>query len=160
MISAIETHDHELACVYSRWYRGTVTHRARMPYGKFEDIIACSGVDQGCPIVAFGFAATVAPQTQEIINNIRNNLDGQAQLYTYLDDWYLWIIPTHISTALDIIQRQSAQLNLELQKTKIQIWRANCQEIIDEQYASITKSTMNCLGGHLKIQGDAEDNPH
>ena len=130
-----------------------------MKYGRIEEITACSGVDQGCSLAAFGFAAAVAPETQHVISNIRTNLDNGAKLFTYLDDWYLWIRPAFINVALQNIKTQIANVNLELQPSKIQIWKAECEQPVGLEYQDIVRTTMNCLGGHLRIQGDIDNSP-
>ena len=75
MLRAIQEKDLELACVYSRWYTGKTTHRATMSSAEFEHIPATSGVGQGCPLSAFGFAAAVGPTVQQAVYYIRANLD-------------------------------------------------------------------------------------
>ena len=130
-----------------------------MKGGTFEDIVASSGVDQGCSLAAFAFAAAIAPETQNVLTHICNTLDNGAKLFTYLDDWYLWIRPTCINVALRDIKSHAAKLNLELQPTKIQIRAAECVHPIGPEYRKLARPTMNCLGGHSRIQGDTDNNP-
>ena len=76
-----------------------------------------------------------------------------------MDDWYLWIRPTCINVALQNIKTQITQINLELRPNKNQMWKTECEHPIGPEYHNIVKPTMNCLGGHLRIQGDNENSP-
>ena len=50
-----------------------------------------------------------------------NKLDNEAKLWAYLDDWYIWIKPQHITEAVELISTATRTINLELQPTKMQI---------------------------------------
>ena len=50
-------------------------------------------------------------------------------------------------------------VNLELQPSKIQVWRASCPDAIPPELRDIVKLALSCLGGHLQIQGDIEPSP-
>ena len=47
-------------------------------------------------------------------------------------------------------------VNLELQPSKIQVWRAPCPDPIPPELQDKVKLSLSCLGGHLQIQGDIE----
>ena len=49
-------------------------------------------------------------------------------------------------------------VNLELQPSKIQAWRASCQDPIPPELHDKVKFTLSC-GGHLQIHGDIEPSP-
>lgn len=157
MLWASQGKDPELACVYSRWYTGKTTHRATMSSAEFQDIHATSGVDQGCPLSAFGFAAAVGPTVQQAVDHIGANLDPEAFMMTYLDDWYLWVLPEHIKAAASAIAHATGSIELQLQSGKTQIWVGNCNNTLDSDLQQFVTAMLSCLGGHLKIQGDQED---
>ena len=41
-------------------------------------------------------------------------LDDGAKLWAYLDDWYIWIKPQHITEAIVLISTATRTINLEL----------------------------------------------
>ena len=87
MLRSIAQTDEDLAAVFSRWYRGTTEHR--MLYeSAYTKITANSGVDQGCPLSAFGFSVVVDPTLHSIMTELCNLYDPGAQLFAYLDDWH------------------------------------------------------------------------
>ena len=135
MIRSIAQTDSDLAAVFSRWYTGTTEHR--MHYTK---ITANSGVDQGCPLSACGFSAVVDPTLHSIMAELCTLYDSGAQLFAYLDDWYLLIKPICLLQTIAVITAATRSVNLALQSTKTQVWTL----------------TLSCLGGHLQIHGDTE----
>ena len=148
----------DLATVFSRWYTGTTTHR--MDYdGSYAHIQASSGIDQGCPLSPCGFAAAVDPISRYILTQTQLTLDSGAKLWAHLNDWYIWIKPQHIPAAIKPITNATLTINLELQPTKIQIWTASCTSPIPPDYLDKAKSTLKCLGAHLRIAGDSEGCP-
>ena len=149
--------DIELACVYSRWYTGKTTHRATMSSAEFEHINATSGVDQGCPLSAFGFAAAVGPTVPQSVDNLRANMDPGACMMTYLDDWYMWVLPGHKKSAINAIEHATGSIGLQLQTGKAQIWAGNCKQTLDNDLQKFVTVRWSCLGGHLKIHGGHED---
>ena len=96
MLHSLGKHDPDLATVFSRWYTGTTIHRMHHD-GSYAHIQASSGIDQGCPLSPCGFAAAVDPISQYILTQTQQTLDSGARLWTYQDDWYIWIKPTHSS---------------------------------------------------------------
>ena len=158
MLHSLGQHDPELATVFSRWYTGSTTHRMHYD-GSYAHIQASSGIDQGCPLSPCGFAAAVEPISRAILSETRSRLDGGAKLWAYLDDWYIWIKPRHITEAIELISTATRTINLELQPTKIQIWTATCNSPIPPAFQDKAKSTLKCLGAHLRIAGDSEGCP-
>ena len=79
-------------------------------------------------------------------------------MWTYLDDWYIWINPQCIPARIDLASA-TRTINLELQPSKIQIWTASCTGPIPSAYQDKAKSTLKCLGAHLRIAGDSEGCP-
>ena len=153
MLRSLGNHDPELATVFSRWYTGSTTHRMHHE-GADAHIQASSGIDQGCPLSPCGFAAAVDPISQHILSEIQRTLDNGAKLWAYLDDWYIWIKPQYIPAAIELASRATRSINLELQPTKIQIWIATCDSPIPPAFQDKAKSTLKCLGAHLRIAGD------
>ena len=155
MLHSLGQHDPDLATVFSRWYTGTTTHRMHYD-GSYAHIQASSGIDQGCPLSPYGFAAAVDPISRHILTQTQQTLDSGARLWAYLDDWYIWIKPQHIPAAINLAANATLTINLELQPTKIQIWKASCTSPIPLDYLDKAKSTLKCLGAHLRITGDSE----
>ena len=127
--------------------------------GSYAHIQANSGIDQGCPLSPCGFAAEIEPISRAILTETRSNLDDGAKLCAYLDDWYIWIKPQHITEAIELISTATRTINLELQPTKIQIWTATCNSPIPPAFQDKAKSTLECQGAHLRIAGDSEGSP-
>ena len=50
-------------------------------------------------------------------------------------------------------------VNFALQPTKIQVWRASCQDPIPPEFQDKVKLTLSCLGGHLQVHDDLEPSP-
>ena len=80
MLHSIEQTDPDLAAVFSRWYTVSTAHRIHFE-SSCSKISANSGVDQGCPLSACGFAAAIDPFTS-------CRLKPAAKLFAYLN-WYL-----------------------------------------------------------------------
>ena len=158
MLHSLGQHDPELATVFSRWYTGSTTHRMHHE-GSYAHIRASSGIDQGCPLSPCGFAAAIEPISRAILTETKNKFDDGAKLWAYLDDWYIWIKPQHITEAIKLISTATQTINLELQPTKIQIWTASCHSPIPPAFQDKTKSTLKCLGAHLRIAGDSDGCP-
>ena len=158
MMFSLGQHDIELAMVFSRWYTGSTTHRMHND-GAYAHIQANSGIDQGCPLSPCGFAAAIEPISRAILSQTKSKLDDGAKLWAYLDDWYIWIKPQHITEAIELISTSTRSINLELQPTKVQIWTASCTSPIPAAFQDKAKSTLKCLGAHLRIAGDSEGSP-
>ena len=158
MLHSLGQHDPELATVFSRWYTGSTTHRMHYD-GSYAHIQASSGIDHGCPLSPCGFASAVEPISRAILSETRSRLDGGAKLWAYLDDWYISIKPRHITEAIELISTATRTINLELQPTKMQIWTATCNSPIPPAFQDKAKSTLKCLGAHLRIAGDSEGSP-
>ena len=47
-------------------------------------------------------------------------------------------------------------VSLELQPSKIQVWRASCPDPIPSELRDKVKLALSCLGGELQILGDIE----
>ena len=78
---------------------------------------------------------------------------GGAKLFANLNDWYLWIKPQCLLQTVAVI---TGSVNLALQSTKTQVWRASCQDPIPPEFQDKVTLTLSCLGGHLQIHGDIE----
>ena len=83
--------------------------------GSYAHIQANSGIDQGCPLSPCGFAAAIEPISRAILAETRSKLDDGAKLWAYLDDWYIWIKPQHITEAIGLISTAKRTINLKLQ---------------------------------------------
>ena len=158
MLHSLGQHDPELATVFSRWYTGSTTHRMHHD-GSYAHIQSNSGIDQGCPLSPCGFAAAIEAIPRAILAENRSKLDDGAKLWAYLDDWYIWIKPQHITKAIELISTATRKINLELQPTKIQIWTATCHSPIPPAFQDKIKSTLKCLGAHLRTAGDSDGCP-
>ena len=158
MLRSIAQTDSDLAAVFSRWYTGTTEHR--MHYDSaYTKITANSGVDQGCPLSACGFSAVVDPTLHSIMTELCTLYDPGAQLFAYLDDWYLWIKPHCLLQTIAVITAATRSVSLALQTTKTQIWKGSCQDPIPPEFQDKVTLTLSCLGGHLQIHGDTEPSP-
>ena len=78
-------------------------------------------------------------------------------MMTYFDDWYLWVLPEHIKSAVSAIAHATGSIGLQLQTGKTQIWAGNCTQALENDLQQFVTVRLSCLGGHLKIQGYQED---
>ena len=63
-----------------------------------------------------------------MLTELRRLLDDGAKLFAYLDDWYLRVKPHVLPCALALVYASNRSINLELQPSKIQMWRASCPD--------------------------------
>ena len=148
MLHSIAQTDTDLAAVFSRWYTGTTEHRVHYD-SAYTKITANSGVDQGCPLSACGFSAVVDPTLHSIMTELCTLYDSGAQLFAYLDDWYLWIKPQCLLQTIAVITTATRSVNLALQSTKTQVWKGSCQDPIPPEFQDKVTLTLSCLGGQL-----------
>ena len=125
----------------------------------YTKITANSGVDQGCPLSACGFSAVVDPVLRSVMAQLCTHHDSGAQLFAYLDDWYLWIKPHCLLQTIAVITAATRSVNLALQSTKTQIWKGSCQDPTPSEFQDKVTLTLSCLGGHLQIHGDIGPSP-
>ena len=85
--------------------------------------------------------------------------DSGAQLFAYLDDWYLWIKPRCLLQTIAVITAATRSVNLALQSTKTQVWKGSCQDPIPPEFQDKVTLTLSYLGGHLQIHGETEPSP-
>ena len=72
---------------------------------------------------------------------------------------YVWIKPQYLLQTFALMAPATRSVNLELQPSKIQVWRASCQDTIPPELQDKVKLTLSCLGGHVQIHGDVEPGP-
>ena len=82
-----------------------------------------------------------------------------AKLFANRDDWYVWIKRQHLIQTFALIAAAARSVNLELQPSKIQLWRASGRDPIPHGLQDKIKLTLIFLGGHLQIHGDIEPSP-
>ena len=153
MLRSIARTDADLATVFSRWYTGTTEHRMHYE-SAYTKITANSGVDQGCPLSACGFSAVVDPTLHSIMSELCNLYDSGAQLFAYLDDWYLWIKPHCLPQTTAVMTGQlPVQSILLYSPQKHKSVKGSCQEPIPLEFQDKVTLTLSCLGGHLQIYG-------
>ena len=97
------------------------------------------------------FRRAFDPVLRPVLADICRHYDPGAKLFAYLDDWYLWIKPQHLQQTV-----ATRSVNLALQSTKTQVWRASCQDPIPPEFQDKVTLTLSYLGGHLQIRGDIE----
>ena len=158
MLHSIAQTDADLAAVFSKWYTGTTEHR--MYYDSAHTkITANSGVDQGCPLSAYGFSAVVDPVLRSVMAQLCTHYDSGAKLFAYLDDWYMWIKPQFLLQTIAVITATTRSVDLALQSTKTKVWKGSCQDPIPPEFQDKVTLTLSCLGGHPQIHGDTEPSP-
>ena len=124
----------------------------------YTKISANSGLDQGCPLSTCGFSVAIDP----ILRSVLAFADSRTQVpsfFAYLDDWYVWIMPQYLLQTLALITAATSLINLQLQPSKVQIWKASCQDPILPELQDKVRLTLSCLGRHLHIHGDTEPSP-
>ena len=137
MLNSIWQTDADLAAVFSKWYTGTTEHR--MHYDSaYTKISANSGVDQGCPLSACGFSAVVDPVLRSVMAQLCTFYDSGAELFAFLDDWYLWIKPQCLLQTIALITAATRSVP------------------VSPEFQDKVTLTLSCLGGHLQIHGDTE----
>ena len=127
MLISIQHTDPDLDAVFSKWYTGDTEHRMHFE-PSYTKITANSGVDQGCPLSTCGFSAATDLILRFVLADLFRLLDDGAKRFANLDDWYLWIKPQFLNDALVLIAAGTRSVNLELQPSKIQVWRASCTD--------------------------------
>ena len=158
MLHSIAQTDADLAVVFSKWYTGTTEHR--MHYDSaYTKICANSGVDQGCPLSACGFSAAADPVLRSVMAQLCPHYDAGAELFAYLDDWYLWVKPQFLLQTIAAVTTATRSVNLALQTTKTQVWKGSCHDPIPPEFQDKVTLTLSSLGGHLQIHGDTEPSP-
>ena len=125
----------------------------------YTKISANSGADQGCPLSTCGFSAAIDPVPRFVLADIRGLHDAGAKLFAYLDGWNIWIKQQYLLQTFALMVTATRPVNLELQSSKIQVWRASCPDTIPPELRDKVKLTLSCLGGHLHIQGNIEPSP-
>ena len=125
----------------------------------YTKITANNGVDQGCPLSACGFSAVVDPTLHSIMTELCNLYDPGAQLFAYLDNWYLWIKSHCFLQTIAVITTAPSSVNLALHITKTQIWKGSCQDPINLEFQEKVTLLLSCLGRHLQIHGDTDPSP-
>ena len=124
MFYSIEQNGADLAAVFSRWYTGTTERR--MHYDSaYTKSSANSGVDQGCPLSTCGFSAATDIVLRSVLADICRQYDSGAKPFAYLDDRYSWIKPQYLLQTFALMTAATRSVNLVLQPTKIQVWRAS-----------------------------------
>ena len=102
-------------------------------------------------------SAAIDPVLRFVVAEIRGLHDPGAKLFAYLDDWYVWIT---VLTADICPHGDSNHISQHCTPvSKIQVWRASCQEPIPPELQDKVKLTLSCLGGHLNIHGDIGPSP-
>ena len=107
----------------------------------YTKISANNGVDQRCPLSACGFSAAIDPVVRSVLADLCRQLDRGAKLFVFLNDWYLWIKPQQIIETFALMAVATRSVNLELQPSKIQVWRASCQDPIPPEL----QDSLSCL---------------
>ena len=147
------------SCFYFfEWFSGTAEHRMHHD-SAYTKISANSGVDQGCPLSTCGFSAAIDTVLLSVLADICRLHDPGAKLFAYLDDWHLWIKPQCPLQTFSLITAATRSVNLELQPSKIQVWRASCQDppfLLSYKTRSHSHSAVGRRRRHLQIHDDDE----
>ena len=107
MLHNIEQPDPDLAAVFSRWYTVSTKHRMHFEHS-YAKISANSGVHQGCPLSACGFAAAIDLVARFVLAELRRLLHEGAKLLL-TSTTLVHLDPVLLSTAA------TRSTNLELQ---------------------------------------------
>ena len=127
----------------TRWHTRDTDRRMHFE-SSHTKITPNSGVDQGCPLSTCGFSAATDPVLRFVLADLCRLLDDGAKLFAYMDDWYFWIKPQCLNEALVLIAVATRSVYLEL----------FARTPVPQAFLNKVKPTLNCLGGHLHIQGD------
>ena len=159
MLYSIEQTDADLAAVFSKWSTGTTEHRMHFD-SAYTKISANSGGGSGMSSVdVWLFQRPLTPVLRSALPDICRLHDPGAKLFAYLDDWYLWIKPQCLLQTVAIITVATRSVNLALESTKTQVWRASCQDPNPPEFQDKVKLTLSCLVGYHQIHGDVEPSP-
>ena len=112
-----------------------------------------------CQRVDFRFSAAVDPVLRSVLVELCTHYDSGAKHFACLDDWCLWIKPQCLLQTIAVITAATRSVNLALQSTTTQVWRAFCQDPTPPEFQDKVTLTLGCLGGHLQIHGDIEPSP-
>ena len=91
------------------------------------------------------FSAAVEPVLWSVLADICTQYDSGAELFAYLDDGYLWIKPKYLLQTIAAITTATRSVNLALQSTKTQVWRASCQDPIPPEFQDKVTHTLSCF---------------
>ena len=69
------------------------------------------------------------------------------------------IKPQYLPQTFALMAVATRSVNVELQPSKIQVWRASCQDPISAELQDKVRLILSCLGRHLQIHGDIEPSP-
>ena len=121
--------------------QGTTEHRMHCD-SAYTISSTSSGVDQGCPHSTCGFSAAIDPVLRSVVADTCRQCDSSVEFFAYLgrlvrvDQQYLLQIFVLIAAA-------TRTVNLELQPSKIQLWRAFCQDPIPPELQDKIKLTLS-----------------
>ena len=80
--------------------------------------------------------------------------DSMTQVPSHLPTWTTGTCGSSRSICYKLLKSL-----LALQPSKIQLWKASCQDPLPPELQDTIKLTLSCLGGHLQIHGDIEPSP-
>ena len=102
------------------------------------------------------FSAATDPILRSVMTDICRHHDPGAKLFASLDDWYVWIKPQYLLQTFALTTAATGSVNLELQPSKVQIWKPSCQDPPSPESQDKVRLTLSCLGGLLQIHNDIE----
>ena len=156
MLYSIAQTDADLAAVFSKWYTGTAEHRMLLLTPKS---VPTAGWIRDALMSTCGFSAAVDPVLRSVLAELCTHYDSGANLFAYLDDWYLWIKRQYLLQTISVSTGASRSVNHALQSTKTQVWRTSCEDPIPPEFQDKVTLTLSYLGRHLQIHGDIEPSP-
>ena len=119
-----------------------------------EEIIALTGVDQGCPLGSLLFALALRDPMEEVLA-FAKSLDPNAALYFYLDDGYIVATGDAIQQILRHLQITFDKVGVQLNISKLQSWSADAS-VVPEALRPYQVVGIKVLGKVLGAPGDQE----
>ena len=112
------------------------------------------GVDQDCPLCAVMFAVAMRDPDEKVLEYARS-LDPNAGFYLYLDDCYILASPNAIHRILDFAANASAEIGLEINPAKKQVW-CHAADALPQALRQYYTENFRVLKPALQAPGDVE----
>ena len=148
--TASSKNDADLAAVFSKSYTGATEHRMHYDSANTKNSPTAGWIR--VVLSTCGFSAAIDPVLRcPCWQTFAGNMTQAQSFFAYLGDWYLWIKPQCLLPTFALITAATRSVNLELQPSKIQIWRASCQDPIPAKLQDKVRLTPSCLGSISKF---------
>ena len=125
--------------------------------GPSQTVVQTVGLDQGCPWSPGLYSVTVAEPLQRVDSELKS-LDAHAFVCAFYDDTYLVGTPRATEAGLAKLQQVLAEVGLELNVAKTQVWSPNTELVLPRTLARYRVEQLKCVGAMVPYaRADRED---